>query len=318
MRPAPNDPEGQTDVEMRVKQNQLAKLLALAFLLLLGTVWGSTIVMMKHAVSTGHQPLGLIFWQLVLGTVLLSALAIKQGKKLPLGVVNLRFYAMVALVGTIIPNSFSYIVAAHIPAGLLAIGLATVPMFSLLVALLLRSERFDWLRMAGIMLGAVAIALILGPEADFTSQGVGFFMLLALVAPLFYGIEGNYLALKTPPNVDPLTTLRGASIVGLILCTPMNYATDSWVDLSQAWTSVEWALFANSLLHVITYTGYIWLVGRTGAVFASQVAYVVTLSGVFFGVFILGESHSSLVWLALGFMLLGLVLVQPRPASVGI
>ena len=63
---------------------------------------------------------------------------------------------------------------------------------------------------------------------------------------------------------------------------------------------------------MITYTGYIWLVGRTGAVFASQVAYIVTLSGVFLGITILGENHSPLVWLALVFMLIGLVLVQPR------
>ena len=141
-------------------------------------------------------------------------------------------------------------------------------------------------------------------------------MLLALVAPLFYAIEGNYLALKTPPNMDPLTTLRGASIIGLIICTPITLATDSWVDLSQVWTSVEWALFVNNLLHVITYTGYIWLVGRTGAVCASQVAYIVTLSGVFFGILIFNENHSPLVWLALGFMLMGLVLVQPRSASI--
>lgn len=217
-----------------------------------------------------------------------------------------------ALVGTIFPNSFSYIVAVHLPAGLLAIGLATVPMFTLVVAFAIGSESFVWLRMLGILLGAIAIALILGPEADFSSQGLGLFMLMALIAPFFYGLEGNYLALKTPANMDPLTTLRGASIIGLIICTPVTLITDSWVDLSQPWTSVEWAILVNSLLHVVTYMGYIWLVGRTGAVFASQVAYIVTISGVFLGMLFLGESHNTLVWLALGFMMAGLVLVQPR------
>jgi drug/metabolite transporter (DMT)-like permease len=289
-----------------------ATLFSLTCLLLLGSVWGSTIVIMKHVVSTGHQPFGLIFWQLALGAVLLSVIARWRGIPLPMGWVHIRFYAIVALTGTIIPNTFSYIGAAHLPAGLLAIGIATVPMFSLLVALLIQSERFNGIRMLGIFLGAIAILLILGPEADFGSQGTGLFMLLALIAPLFYGIEGNYLALKLPPKMSPITTLRGASIIGLVICTPITLATDSWVDLSETWTSVEWAILANSLLHVITYTGYIWLVGRTGAVFASQVAYIVTLSGVFLGITILGETHGPLVWLALVFMLLGLVLVQPR------
>lgn len=291
------------------------KLISLACLLLLGTVWGSTIVIMKHVVSTGHQPLGLIFWQLALGAVILTLIGLFQGKPLPIKTADVRFYAIVSLVGTIIPNTTSYIVAAHLPAGLLAIGLATVPMFTLMVALVIRTEKFEGLRVVGILLGAVAIGLILGPEADFTSRGLGFFMLLALVAPFFYGIEGNYIARYTPTHMDPLTTLRGASIIGLLICTPITFATDSWVDLSHTWTSVEWAILANSLLHVVAYTGYIWLVGRTGAVFASQVAYVVTLSGVLFGMLLLGESHSALVWLALVCMLGGLTLVQPRSSS---
>jgi len=295
--------------------HKLPSFYALSFLLLLGNVWGSTIVMMKHAVSTGYQPLGLIFWQLALGAVVLTALGKAKNKPLPLGWVNVRYYAIVALVGTILPNTFSYTVASHLPAGLLAIGLATVPMFSLLIALAIGNEKFVWRRMLGIGLGGVAIALILGPEADVSSRGLGLFMLLALVAPLFYGIEGNYLSLKTPPNMDPFTSLRGASIVGLCICTPITLMTNSWVDLNHSWTSVEWAMLANASLHIVTYTGYIWLVGRTGAVFASQVAYVVTLSGVLFGMLILGESHSALVWLALGFMIAGLVLVQPRSPS---
>lgn len=297
-----------------VKPNS-ANLFALAWLLLLGIVWGSTIVITKHVVSTGYQPLGLIFWQLALGALLISVIARLQKTPLPMSWAHIRFYTIVALAGTIIPNTFTYIAAAHLSAGLLAISLTTVPMFSLIVALVIQSERFNGIRMLGIFLGAIAIALILGPEADFSRQGIGLFMLLALAAPLFYAVEGNYLALKTPPHTDALTTVRGASIIGLVICTPITLATNSWVDLSQTWTSVEWAILANSVLHVVTYAGYIGLVGRTGAVFASQVAYIVTLSGVFLGIMILGETHSPQVWLALGFMLIGLVLVQPRKSS---
>ena len=121
-------------------------LVPLAWLLLLGSVWGSTIIITKHIVSTGHEPLGLIFWQLAFGALLLSIMARFQGTSLPMSWVHLRFYTIVALAGTVIPNTFTYMVAAHIPAGLLAIGIATVPMFSLLIALVIKSERFDSLR----------------------------------------------------------------------------------------------------------------------------------------------------------------------------
>jgi len=290
-------------------------LLPLAWLLLLGSVWGSTIIITKHIVSSDYQPLGLIFWQLAFGALLLSIIARFRNTSLPMSWAHVRFYTVVALVGTVIPNTFTYMVAAYIPAGLLAIGIATVPMFSLLIALAIKSERFNSVRMLGILLGALAIALVLGPDADFSSQGLGLYMLVALIAPFFYAIEGNYLALKTPPNMHPLNILYGASVVGLVICTPLTFLTGSWVDLSQAWTSVEWGILANSVLHVIAYVGYIWIVGLSGAVFASQVAYIVTLSGVLLGILILGESHSSLIWIALGCMILGLILVQPRKVT---
>ena len=290
-------------------------LLPLAWLLLLGSVWGSTIIITKHIVSSDYQPLGLIFWQLAFGALLLSIIARFRSTSLPMSWAHVRFYSVVALVGTVIPNTFTYMVAAYIPAGLLAIGIATVPMFSLLIALAIKSERFNSVRMLGIILGALAIALVLGPDADFSSQGLGSYMLVALIAPFFYAIEGNYLALKTPPNMHPLNILYGASVVGLVICTPLTFLTGSWVDLSQAWTSVEWGILANSVLHVIAYVGYIWIVGLSGAVFASQVAYIVTLSGVLLGILILGESHSSLIWIALGCMILGLILVQPRKVT---
>ena len=112
--------------------------------------------------------------------------------------------------------------------------------------------------------------------------------------------------------MNALNALRGASIVGALIAGPLALATDNWVSLNTHWTSVEWGILLNSLLHVITYGAYIWLVGRTGAVFASQVAYIVTLSGVFLGMMVFAEQHSTLVWLALTLMMVGLAMVQPK------
>jgi drug/metabolite transporter (DMT)-like permease len=68
----------------------------------------------------------------------------------------------------------------------------------------------------------------------------------------------------------------------------------------------------SSILHVCAYAGYIWLLGATGVIFASQIAYVVTIAGVFISAVALNEAYSSWVWAALGLMLVGLALVHPR------
>jgi len=285
-----------------------------AVLIALGVIWGLTIPLTKTAVSTGHQPLGLIFWQLVFVAATLCMISIVRRVGPILNRRTFFYFLAIALLGTIVPNSASYTAAPHLPAGVLGIIIASVPMFALLIALGLRIERPSFPRSVGVLLGVGAVVLLIAPESSLPEPEKAVFVLVALIAPLCYGAEGNYIATRAPPSMDPVVTLLGASVIGIAIVWPLALLTDSWVDLFKPWESSEWALLASSLCHVVAYAGYIWLVGMTGAVFASQVAYVVTVSAVLLSALILGESYSSWVWSALALMIAGLALVQPRGA----
>jgi drug/metabolite transporter (DMT)-like permease len=65
------------------------------------------------------------------------------------------------------------------------------------------------------------------------------------------------------------------------------------------------------VLNALAYAGYVWLVGRAGSLFASQVAYLVTGFGVLWSMILLGERYSAWVWAAFALMLVGVALVQP-------
>ncbi len=73
------------------------------------------------------------------------------------------------------------------------------------------------------------------------------------------------------------------------------------------------ALIAASVVHVLVYATYVWLVGRAGAVFTAQVSYLVTGFGLLWAWLLLGEAYAATLWLALGAMFVGMYLVQPRP-----
>jgi len=281
-------------------------------LVTIGLVWGSTIPFTKIAVSSGHQPLGLIFWQLLFASIVLSSIALRRRARITLNRRTLLFFLVVGLIGTILPNSFSYLAAAQLPAGVMAIVIASVPMFSLAIASTLRIERVSLIRSVGVLLGAAAVAVLILPETSLPEPDKAIFVLLALVAPLCYGAEGNYIATRAPRDLDAVTTLLGASVLGTFIAAPLALATGTWVDLFTSWQAPEWALLLNSLFHVAAYSGYIWLVSAAGPVFSSQVSYVVTLAGVLLSGLILGESYSGWVWLALSLMIAGLALVQPR------
>ena len=192
-----------------------------ALLFAFGMTWGLTIPLTKIAVSTGHKPLGLIFWQLFIVTITLSLISIVRRVGLILNRRTLIYFLVIGLVGTIFPNSFSYLAATHLPAGVMGIVIASVPMFSLGIALGLRFERPSLVRGMGVLLGAGAVILLIGPETSLPDPSKAVFVFVALVAPFCYGAEGHYIAARAPAEVDPIATLLGASAIGCVIAWPL-------------------------------------------------------------------------------------------------
>lgn len=288
------------------------KLIAWVAMLAIGAFWGSTVPMGKIAVSTGHQPLGLIFWQLIIGIILLGAFLLIKGWRPKLTREKLVFYFLLSVSGTLLPNSFSYLAAVHLPGGVMAIAIAMVPMFALVMALGIGLEKFSMIRVMGVLIGFVAMIMIAAPQTSLPEPEKAIFVLVALIAPFCYGIETNIIAAKTPEETDPISTLFMASVVGLIVVTPLTFGSGQWVDITGQWDLPIYALIASSVIHAITYVGYIWLVGFGGPVFGVQVAYPVTLSGVLFSILFLSEGYSAWIWGALALVIVGLMLVQPK------
>lgn len=283
-----------------------------ALLVLLGAGWGMTQPLSKIAVSEGYRHVGLIFWQLVIASIVLMALNVLRGKSLPLHRRHLILYAVIAFTGTVFPNATSYEAARFLPAGVMSVAIAMVPIFAFPIALLMRNDRFHWKPFFGVICGLAGVLLLIGPEASLPDPAMAVFIPLALVGPIFYGIESNYVARYGTEGLDPVQTLAGASVLGALVVLPMAIATGEWIDPSLPWGLPDWALVASSLIHASVYSTYVWLIGKTGPVFASLVAYLVTGFGVFWSMLLLGEQYSGYFWVAMAMMVLGMVLVQPR------
>ncbi len=284
-------------------------------LVLLGASWGLSVPLMKVAVSTGYQPLGLIFWELVIAAAILGGIVAARGRGLRPGRAQWTMFLVIALLGTLLPGTASFKAAAYLPAGIMALVLSLVPIFALPVALALGNDRFEWLRIAGLVFGLAGIVLLVAPETSLPEASMVAWVPVALIAPFFYGIEGNVVSRFGTAGLDPVELLFGASCLGALLAAPAALASGHWIDPVRPWGAAEWALVASSAIHAVTYAGYVWLVGRAGAVFAAQVSYLVTGFGVLWSIIMLSESYSGWVWAAMAAMFAGLFLVQPRPRT---
>lgn len=282
-------------------------------LVVLGAGWGITQPLAKIAVSTGYRAPGLVFWQFAVGVVVLGAIVLAQGKRLPLGRAQVGLYVLIAFIGTILPNTASYEAIRHLPSGLISILLSTIPMIAFPIALALGVDRFSLLRLAGLVCGLLGVLLIVAPEASLPERAMLAFIPLALIAPLFYAIEGNLLSKIGMRGLDPVQLLLGASLVGVVFAAPIALATGTFISPLPPYGAPDLALVASGVIHGFVYATYFWLVARAGPVFAVQVSYLVTGFGVFWAKLILDESYSIWIWAAMALMLVGVFLVQPRP-----
>ena len=284
-------------------------------LLIVGVSWGLTAPLSKIAVSTGHHYLGLLIWQIIIMILSLGLIQIFRKKKLPLNLNCFWRYVLVALLGTILPNSIMYKAYFHLQSGIMSILVSIVPMIAFLLVLVLQMEKFEIRRFLGVLFGIFAIILIVFPKLDLGYIGEVGWILLALLSPLCYAIEGVWINKIGIAKLDPIEIILGASILGFFILIPIVALNGYWVTPYRVWGPAEFAITLSSLIHSIIYISYIWLIGKAGVIFASQVSYIYTASGIGFSIILLGEGYSLFVWAAVILMLMGLMMVRPSRRS---
>ena len=286
--------------------------LYLAMLVAMGLGWGATQPLGKIAASSGHPTFGLIFWQLVICTTVLGAITLIRRKPLPLYPEALRFYAVVAVLGTLVPNAAFYISVKRLPAGIMSILISTVPLFAFAMALAIGMDRVSPKRVAGLGLGLLGVCLIAFPNASLPDPRMVAFLPVAMIGPFFYALESTYVARSGLARMDAVQAMFGASLMGLILCVPIMVGMGHWFALPLPPGRAEIALILSSAMHALLYSSFVWLTSKAGAVFAAQTSYIVTAAGVVWAMILLGERFSPWVWAAVIVMLFGLSMVRPN------
>ncbi|MGH6719693.1 MAG: DMT family transporter [Alphaproteobacteria bacterium] len=285
--------------------------LAFGLLLAIGATWGSTYVLAKIVAESGGTPAGMALLQAVGGGLVLVALGLARGRLPRLGWRHGGFCAVTGLLGTALPSSVWFWVAPNLPSGVVAIEAALVPMVTLGITLALRVEGFEARRVAGIAFGLVAVGLLTLPETSMPDPAMVPWVLIGLAVPVSYATENMVLALRRPADLDALTLLTGMMVMASLMLLPLAWLTDGWW-LPWPWTEESWLFVVFVAINVLSYLGFIELIRLAGPVFAAQEGYIITITGVLWGVALLDERHSGWIWAAVAVMMAGLALVNPR------
>lgn len=275
-----------------------------------GIVWGGTFSLTLIATAGGAHPLGISAWQAVITGAIFAVYCSLRGMPF-FRLKNLRHYAVIALIGVTVPNITYYYGAPHLSAGILSITVASVPLLTYAIMLGLRFEAAVAKRVFGIVLGMVAILLLVLPDQGLSSADANFWIVLVVLGSALYAVENVYVEKGVEVTVDVRELLCGANLLAACFQFPLVMALGLAEPPAWLMTEAGLALVGIAASSALAYAMFMTAIRVAGSVFASQCAYIVTISGVLWGIILFAEEHSIWVWSSVVVMLLGLMLVTP-------
>jgi drug/metabolite transporter (DMT)-like permease len=249
-------------------------------------LWGIPYLLIKIAVDGGIPPVTLSWGRMVLGGAVLLALAARSGA---LGQLRGHWRALIAysIAELAIPLPLIATGERHIASSLAAIVVATVPLLVALLALKIdRTQRVTGRRLAGLCIGLVGVALLVGVNASGSSAAllsVGAVFLAAIgyaVGPL---ILNRYLG-----DVDPRASMGTTLALAALILTPL--AVIDWPARTPT-TGALSALVALALL--CSALAFVLMAQLIGAVGASRAVVITYVNPVIALILILAGSRAS-------------------------
>ena len=289
--------------------HQLKTIKAILLLILLGFIWGSGYSLAKFAMTNGVSPLGYAFWQSLGPATLLTIFCVATKKTLMLRPQYWSYFLLCGLVGIAIPNTNMYFIASHIPAGLLAVLVNTVPLLVYPLALLSGQEKRDQWRFFALLVGMTGILLIIGIS---TAGLYSSWTLLAMLTPLGFALCSIYIGAKQPREINSLQAASGMLLAATLLLTPLVISQHAFYSLSGPLTVVKQIIILEIVLSSLGYLLFFMLIRMAGPVFYSLTGGIVSLTGLFWGYLVFGETPTSVQSMAVALVIFALFLLSWR------
>ena len=263
---------------------------------LLAALWGSSFLFMR----VGAQEFGALptaGLRVAIASLFLLPILLWHG----LGPQLARHWKKIMFIGVFnsgIPFACFTFALLSISTGLSSIINATVPLFGALVAWIWLKDRPHGLRIAGLVIGFVGVALLAWDKASFkpdaSGLATGWAVLACLLACLCYGISASY-AKRYLGGIPALVTAAGSQL-GASAC--LLLPTLGWWPQRMPGASAWLAVLALGVLCTgVAYILYFRLIENIGPARSLTVTFVVPVFAVIYGSIFLDETVSP--WMLL-------------------
>jgi drug/metabolite transporter (DMT)-like permease len=282
-------------------------------------IWGSTYLAIHFAIQT-LPPFWMAATRFLLAGMLLYGWARLRGGERP----TLLHWRSAAIVGGLLlmgGNGGVVWAQQHVPTGLTALLVASVPVWMVLLDGIGRGWRRPATQvLLGIGLGLAGVALLVGPGRFAGASAVDPLGALVLVLASLCWATGSLYSRRARLPASPLLGTAMEMLAGGALLLLAGLLTGEAAKLDLGAASPKSLLAVGYLVvfgSLVGFTAYIWLLRVTRPALVATYAYVNPVVAVFLGWAFAGEPLSARTLLAAAIIIGGVVLITTHRAPRG-
>jgi len=259
-------------------------------LILLSVVWGGTFFFQEIAVR--ELPVfTIVAVRVILAAAILLAVLAFAGERLPREWKIWRALFLLAFINNVIPFCLIVWGQKEIASGLAAILNATTPIFTVLVAhYATTDEKVTGAKLIGVLAGFIGVAIVLGIDL-LDGLGTAVIAQLAILgAALAYGFGAIFGRKFRGMGVSANVTATGQLMASSVVLIPIALVVDApWTLPTPGIGTIAALIGLGSVSTALAYILYFHILEKAGATNLVLVTFLIPVSALALGIFILGE-----------------------------
>ncbi len=278
-------------------------------LLIAAGMWGGTFLLNEIALRD-FSPVAIAAYRISLAALILSLICVCKGLKPAMSWNSVVLIVLISLLNSVVPFSLIGWGQLRIDSATTAILLASSPFFSLLLShYMTDDDRFSWNKLIGLTFGFLGVLCLMWKgliEGGGSLAG----MLVVVVAACCYSLSA-ILIRRLGPMPSLLLVASSLAIAALILLPVLLWWYPPW-EQAYSTPTVSALVFLALGPTATAYVLRVQIVQNNGAVFMSNVGYLIPLFAVFWGWIFLSQTPSVTMWVSLALIFVGIGLGQRK------
>lgn len=277
-------------------------------LILVGALWGGAFLFVSIALED-FEPISIATWRVTLGALVLCLVALIIGQKIPTGARNWRFIFIVGFLNSAVPFFLISWGQQFISSAESALLIAMGTFVSLLLShFTSQDERINKHRVIGVGVGFVGVMVLVFWELLASGAGNLAGQLAVIGAGCSYAISSVISRRLT--HLPMISTSAVTMVSTCLYMIPLAFLFEDPLPNNVGSASIAALIYLGVVATAFAFTLRFFIIRANGAVFMSQVGYLVPLFGVIWSGLYFADAINLQTLISLGLILVGIAITR--------